>query len=85
MKSADQLREAAETDQVSKLKGFGQKTQQAMLDALDFTDQSRGKLLYPQAEELAHDLLARLRSRARHGAGRRERAKCAAASKPSKP
>ena len=60
VESADQLREAAETDQVSKLKGFGQKTQQAILEALDFTDQSRGKLLYPQAEELAHDLLGRL-------------------------
>ena len=60
VESAEQLREAAETDQVSKLKGFGQKTQQAILEALDFTDQSRGKLLYPQAEELAHDLLARL-------------------------
>ncbi|MFD2785282.1 DNA polymerase/3'-5' exonuclease PolX [Hymenobacter rubripertinctus] len=62
VESAGQLREAAETDQVSKLKGFGQKTQQAILEALDFTDQSRGKLLYPQAEELAHDLLARLQA-----------------------
>ncbi|AHJ98866.1 helix-hairpin-helix domain-containing protein [Hymenobacter swuensis] len=56
----EQLREAAQNDEVSKLKGFGQKTQQAILEALDFTDQSRGKLLYPQAEELAHDLLSRL-------------------------
>ncbi|NVO29991.1 helix-hairpin-helix domain-containing protein [Hymenobacter lapidiphilus] len=55
-----QLRTAAENDEVSKLKGFGQKTQQSILDALDFTDQSRGKLLYPQGEELAHELLARL-------------------------
>ena len=60
IEDADQLREAAETDRVSQLKGFGQKTQQAILDALAFTDQSRGKLLYPQGEELAHDLLARL-------------------------
>ncbi|OWP63926.1 DNA polymerase/3'-5' exonuclease PolX [Hymenobacter amundsenii] len=60
IEDAAQLREAAETDRVSQLKGFGQKTQQALLDALDFTDQSRGKLLYPQGEELAHDLLARL-------------------------
>ncbi|MBT9391737.1 DNA polymerase/3'-5' exonuclease PolX [Hymenobacter sp. NST-14] len=62
VESPGQLREAAETNQVSQLKGFGQKTQQAILEALDFTDQSRGKLLYPQAEELAHDLLARLES-----------------------
>ena len=61
IESAEQLRDAAEADQVSKLKGFGQKTQQAILDALEFTDQSRGKLLYPQAEELAEALARRLR------------------------
>jgi len=60
----EQLREAAQNDEVSKLKGFGQKTQQAILEALDFTDQSRGKLLYPPAEELAHDLLNRLNATA---------------------
>lgn len=62
IEGAEQLREAAQNDEVSKLKGFGQKTQQAILEALDFTDQSRGKLLYPQAEELAHDLLTRLQA-----------------------
>ncbi|RSK45813.1 DNA polymerase/3'-5' exonuclease PolX [Hymenobacter perfusus] len=60
----EQLREAAQNDEVSKLKGFGQKTQQAILEALDFTDQSRGKLLYPPAEELALDLLNRLNATA---------------------
>ncbi|QNH63127.1 DNA polymerase/3'-5' exonuclease PolX [Hymenobacter sediminicola] len=58
----EQLREAAQNDEVSKLKGFGQKTQEAILAALEFTDQSRGKLLYPQAEELAEDLLGRLQA-----------------------
>ena len=61
IESAEQLREAAEADQVSKLKGFGQKTQQAILEALEFTDQSKGKLLYPQAEELGAALAGRLR------------------------
>ncbi|WP_022822391.1 helix-hairpin-helix domain-containing protein [Hymenobacter norwichensis] len=56
IESPQQLREAAENDQVSKLKGFGQKTQQTILEALEFSAQSRGKLLYPQAEELANDL-----------------------------
>jgi DNA polymerase (family 10) len=56
-----QLREAAEADQVSKLKGFGKKTQEAILEALDFADQSSGKLLYPQAEALADDLAQHLR------------------------
>ncbi|AII52826.1 helix-hairpin-helix domain-containing protein [Hymenobacter sp. APR13] len=64
IEGAEQLREAAQNDEVSKLKGFGQKTQQGILEALDFTDQSRGKLLYPQAEELAHDLLTRLQATA---------------------
>ncbi|WBA40328.1 DNA polymerase/3'-5' exonuclease PolX [Hymenobacter canadensis] len=64
IEGAEQLREAAQNDEVSKLKGFGQKTQQGILEALDFTDQSRGKLLYPQAEELALDLLARLQATA---------------------
>ncbi|OGX92105.1 helix-hairpin-helix domain-containing protein [Hymenobacter coccineus] len=61
IESAEQLRDAAEADQVSKLKGFGQKTQQGILEALEFTDQSKGKLLYPQAEELGEALARRLR------------------------
>ncbi|WP_426492988.1 helix-hairpin-helix domain-containing protein [Hymenobacter sp. 102] len=60
IESPAQLREAAQRDEVSKLKGFGQKTQQTILEALEFADQSRGKLLYPQAEELAQDLRERL-------------------------
>ena len=60
IESAEQLRQAAQNNEVSQLKGFGQKTQQAILEALEFTDQSRGKLLYPQAEELANDLQHRL-------------------------
>ncbi|RSK51415.1 DNA polymerase/3'-5' exonuclease PolX [Hymenobacter rigui] len=64
IESPAQLREAAQRDEVSKLKGFGQKTQQAILEALEFTDQSRGKLLYPQAEELAEDLAKHLRAAA---------------------
>lgn len=60
VESPDALREAAERDEVSKLKGFGKKTQDAILQALEFNQESRGKLLYPQAEELANDLAARL-------------------------
>jgi DNA polymerase (family 10) len=57
----DQLREAAEAGQVAKLKGFGTKTQESILAALAFTDQSAGKLLFSQAERLGHDLAERLR------------------------
>ncbi|GAB3235123.1 helix-hairpin-helix domain-containing protein [Hymenobacter seoulensis] len=60
IESPEQLREAAENDEVSKLKGFGKKTQDSILAALEFTSQSRGKLLYPQAEELAEDLARRI-------------------------
>ncbi|TVT41898.1 DNA polymerase/3'-5' exonuclease PolX [Hymenobacter setariae] len=57
----DQLREAAEAGQVAKLKGFGAKTQESILAALAFTDQSAGKLLFSQAERLGLDLAERLR------------------------
>ena len=57
----EQLREAAEAGLVAKLKGFGAKTQESILAALAFTDQSAGKLLFSQAEQLANDLAARLR------------------------
>ncbi|MBG8552710.1 DNA polymerase/3'-5' exonuclease PolX [Hymenobacter guriensis] len=62
IESAEQLREAAEKDEVSKLKGFGKKTQDAILAALEFTSQSRGKLLYPQAEELSEEVASQLRT-----------------------
>ena len=62
IESTEQLREAAETDQVSKLKGFGKKTQESILESLEFAGQSKGKLLYPQAEQLANDLAQPLRA-----------------------
>lgn len=61
VESPEALREAAENDQVSKLKGFGKKTQDAILEALEFAGQSKGKLLYPQAENLAEALAELLR------------------------
>ncbi|MFC7667789.1 helix-hairpin-helix domain-containing protein [Hymenobacter humi] len=61
IESAEQLREAAEKDLVSKLKGFGKKTQDSILEALEFAGQSKGKLLYPQAESLAEQLCQQLR------------------------
>ena len=61
IESTEQLREAAEADQVSKLKGFGKKTQESILESLEFAGQSKGKLLYPQAEKLADDIARPLR------------------------
>lgn len=63
IETPEALREAAETDQVSKLKGFGKKTQEAILEALEFAGQSKGKLLYPQAESMAEALAERLREK----------------------
>ena len=62
IETIEQLREAAETDQVSKLKGFGKKTQDSILEALEFAGQSKGKLLYPQAEKLGDELAQLLRA-----------------------
>ncbi|WP_400193722.1 DNA polymerase/3'-5' exonuclease PolX [Hymenobacter sp. B81] len=61
VESVEALREAAEQNRVSQLKGFGQKTQEAILQALEFTAQSQGKLLLPQAEQLAAQLVELLR------------------------
>ena len=62
LETIEQLREAAETDQVSKLKGFGKKTQDSILESLEFAGQSKGKLLYPQAEKLGDELAQLLRA-----------------------
>ena len=62
LETIEQLREAAETDQVSQLKGFGKKTQDSILEALEFAGQSKGKLLYPQAEKLGNELAQMLRA-----------------------
>ena len=62
IETAGQLREAAEDGRVATLKGFGLKTQEGILEALDFAAESTGKLLYPQAEALADDLAQRLRT-----------------------
>ncbi|GAA4375892.1 DNA polymerase/3'-5' exonuclease PolX [Hymenobacter koreensis] len=57
VETIDALREAGEQNRISQLKGFGQKTQEAILQVIDFTDQSRGKLLLPQAQQLAQQLV----------------------------
>ena len=62
LETIEQLREAAENDHVSKLKGFGKKTQESILEALEFAGQSKGKLLYPQAEKLGNELAQLLRA-----------------------
>ncbi|MFD3000071.1 DNA polymerase/3'-5' exonuclease PolX [Pontibacter toksunensis] len=55
--TVEELLEACEQDKVSKLKGFGAKTQENIKQALLFTQQNRGKLLFAEAESAAHELL----------------------------
>ncbi|WP_299985036.1 DNA polymerase/3'-5' exonuclease PolX [uncultured Pontibacter sp.] len=55
--TVEELLEACEQDKVSKLKGFGAKTQENIKQALLFTQQNRGKLLFAEAEPAAIALL----------------------------
>ncbi len=57
------LREACEKNEISKLKGFGAKTQQTILEGLQYTEANKGKLLWAEAEPLALDLLSFLKNR----------------------
>jgi DNA polymerase (family X) len=51
--TVEELLDACEQDKVSKLKGFGAKTQENIRQALLFTQQNRGKLLFAEAEPTA--------------------------------
>lgn len=62
--TVEELLEACEQDKVSKLKGFGAKTQENIKQALLFTQQNRGKLLYAEAESMALDLLLSIKNAA---------------------
>ncbi len=53
----EELLDACEQDKLSKIKGFGSKTQENIKQALLFTQQNRGKLLYAEAESGAEELL----------------------------
>lgn len=55
--TVEELLDACEQDKVSKLKGFGAKTQENIRQALLFTQQNRGKLLFAEAEPAAQTLL----------------------------
>ncbi|GAB3270154.1 helix-hairpin-helix domain-containing protein [Larkinella harenae] len=51
------LRLACEKGEIAKIKGFGEKTQQAILDSLVFLEKQTGKLRMDKAEALANMLL----------------------------
>lgn len=56
----NELRIACENDSISKTKGFGQKTQESILQSLVFLQAQEGKLRMNKAEELAEELLEKL-------------------------
>lgn len=65
--STHELMEACQSGQVAKLKGFGEKTQQSIIEALEFIDSNKGKWLYADIEGLVDQLVGQLESAA--GAG----------------
>ena len=59
--TTDTLLQACEENRVAQLKGFGEKTQENIKQALLFSRQAAGKLHYAEAEAVAGGLLQRLR------------------------
>ncbi len=59
--TVEELLEACEQDKLSKIKGFGAKTQENIRQAVLFTQQNRGKMLYAEAEPGATELLQAIR------------------------
>ncbi len=62
IESGHELKEAANTGKVAQLKGFGEKTQDTLLKALEFKEANANKLHYADAEELSKAILADLTS-----------------------
>lgn len=58
--SIHELMEACQSGQVAKLKGFGEKTQQSIIEALEFIDENKGKWLYADIDKEVDRLLGRL-------------------------
>jgi DNA polymerase (family 10) len=56
----DKLKEACEQGQVAELKGFGEKTQKNILDAMQFVSESADRVRIDQALPLAQSLLVRM-------------------------
>lgn len=61
IESIDQLREACTTGRIAATKGFGEKTQETILENLRYMDMNRGKMHFADAEIPANDLLELLR------------------------
>ena len=60
IESGHELKEAANSGLVAKLKGFGEKTQQTIINALEFKEANAHKLHYAEAEKLAKIAIAEI-------------------------
>lgn len=58
--STHELLEACQSGQVAKIKGFGEKTQESIIQALEFKAANAGKWLYADLEEAIADLQHRI-------------------------
>jgi DNA polymerase (family 10) len=58
----DKLKAACQSGEVAKLKGFGEKTQQKILEGIDFLDQAGERVRIDQALPLALNMVEQLRS-----------------------
>ncbi|MBD0287198.1 MAG: DNA polymerase/3'-5' exonuclease PolX [Flavisolibacter sp.] len=56
----DELKEACQQNRIAEKKGFGEKTQQKILEAIHFQQQSSGKFLYAQVESFTEALQQKL-------------------------
>lgn len=57
IESGHELKEAANSGLVAKLKGFGEKTQTTLLKALEFMEANANKLHYAEAEKLSQEII----------------------------
>lgn len=57
IESGHELKEAANSGLVANLKGFGEKTQQAIINALEFKEANANKLHFADAEVLANEII----------------------------
>jgi DNA polymerase (family 10) len=58
--SLDMLRAACEADEVSKLKGFGAKTQEKLLAGIDFAAHADERMYWAEADAIVQELLAHM-------------------------
>lgn len=58
IESLDMLRAACEADEVSKLKGFGAKTQEKILAGIDFASHADERMYWAEADEIVAELIA---------------------------